>query len=57
MSLSAARLGQLEDGLGCMRLLGVSENLEYLRVPLKGLEFSKIRGTVFWGPYNMDPTI
>ena len=23
----------------------------------KGLQFPKIRGTLFWGPYNKDPTI
>ena len=53
--------------------MGVSENEGYLRVPLKGyyqgtirvtlkgsirvLEFPKIRGTLFWGPYSKDPTI
>ena len=28
-----------------------------IRVPLKGLEFPKMRGTLFWGPYNKDPPI
>ena len=31
-----------------------------MRVPLEGsisLEFPKIRGTLFWGPYNKDPTV
>ena len=53
--------------------MGVSENEGYLRVPLKGyykgtirvtlkgsirvLEFPKMRGTLFWGPCNKDPTI
>ena len=23
----------------------------------KGLEFPKIRGTLFWGPFNKDPSI
>ena len=44
--------------------MGVSKNEGYLRVPLtgyyrlfKGLEFPKIGGTLFWGPYKKDPTI
>ena len=52
--------------------MGVSENSgpplkRSIRVPFKGSymgsigfrvwEFPKIRGTLFWGPYNKDPTI
>ena len=48
---------------------GFPNNSGYLKAPLKGyykgsfkglykgLGFPKIRGTLFWGPYNKDPTI
>ena len=28
-----------------------------VEIVLLGWEFPKIRGTLFWGPYNKDPTI
>ena len=43
----------MAEGL-CVSLMDI-----WFRVPLKGYckGFPKIRGTLFWGPYNKDPTI
>ena len=40
-------LGFGDSGFGCLGVTGVQEIWE----------FPKIRSTLFWGPYNKDPTI
>ena len=38
--------------------LGEDEGLSWGHLESRDMwEFPKIRGTVFWGPYNKDPTI
>ena len=41
-----------------VKLKGALEPSETNPNPRKSIwEFPKIRGTVFWGPYNKDPTV
>ena len=49
------QVGGLQNQTSCLE----SETASYTsaRMALIIREFPKIRGTLFWGPYNKDPTI
>ena len=51
----------LNEGIACEDVEVANLHRLFMSVRVEGpastREFPKIRGTVFWGPYNKDPTI